>query len=78
MSNAELRNANRLWAAVQRIQISRGGNPPMTVGEVAREAMMSAATARKYLNAACETGAMERHVHNATFSTYVRIYSEDN
>ena len=38
MSNAELRNANRVWDAFLRLMMVRGGIPPLTVGEVAKEA----------------------------------------
>lgn len=78
MSNAEYRNANRVWAAIERIRIARGDTAPMTVGEVALEASASPSMARKYMNIAVSSGALERHVHNKTFSTYTRIYQDQS
>lgn len=53
MSNAERRNGERVWEAMQALW--EKGEMLMTVGEVALEARMSRASATKYLNMLIES-----------------------
>jgi len=64
MSNRMIKMGNRVWEAAQRCAVKGVGHPRtgiVTVGEVAREAGVSAPTARKYMRLACEQGVCDSY-----------------
>ena len=58
MSNAERRNGERVWRAVQELFIK--GEMLMTVGEVSQEAGMSRGAVKKYLDLLIESNHVKK------------------
>lgn len=72
MSGAEKRNGERVYRAAVTCAMSKNamtGNF-VSVGEVAKEALMGKVTCRKYMDAMVEAGVMERFTVTPTIVIY--------